>query len=270
MTYGRRDLRADCGRCSALCCVVPTLTASADFAIDKPAGRPCPNLGADFRCDIHDDLRGRGFSGCATYDCFGAGQHVTQVVFGGRDWRRDPEIAPSMFAVFPVVRQLRELLWYLAEALTFVPAGALRDELDEVRRRTETMSEATADELAELEPAAHRRTVGVLLARASEATRATVAGSGSDRIRADLVGADLRRVNLAGASLRGALLIKADLRGADLSKTDLLGADLRGSDLSGANLGTSIFLTQPQLDGASGDAGTAIPDELARPRHWRG
>ncbi len=40
---GRHDLRADCGRCAGLCCVAPAFTASADFAIDKPAGQPCPN-----------------------------------------------------------------------------------------------------------------------------------------------------------------------------------------------------------------------------------
>ena len=37
------ELRADCTRCFALCCVAPAFAASADFAIDKPAGQPCPN-----------------------------------------------------------------------------------------------------------------------------------------------------------------------------------------------------------------------------------
>ncbi|RQX15913.1 oxetanocin A resistance protein, partial [Micromonospora arida] len=41
---GAAQLRADCGRCFGLCCVVPAFAASADFAIDKPAGSPCPNL----------------------------------------------------------------------------------------------------------------------------------------------------------------------------------------------------------------------------------
>jgi len=45
---------------------------------DKPAGRPCPNLGADFGWGIHDSLRKRGFPGCAVFDCFGAGQQVIQ------------------------------------------------------------------------------------------------------------------------------------------------------------------------------------------------
>ena len=72
-----RALRADCERCFGLCCVAPAFSASADFAIDKPAGHPCPHLRPDFRCGIHTDLRGRGFRGCAVYDCFGAGLLAT-------------------------------------------------------------------------------------------------------------------------------------------------------------------------------------------------
>jgi hypothetical protein len=122
---GGLSLRADCERCFALCCVAPAFSASADFAISKPAGQPCPNLQPDFRCSIHDRLRPRGFGGCTAYDCFGAGQQVAQVTFGGRDWRQAPEIAAQMFDVFGIVRQLHELLWYLTEALTLPPARCM-------------------------------------------------------------------------------------------------------------------------------------------------
>ena len=118
----RASLRADCEHCFGLCCVAPTFSASADFAIDKDAGQPCPNLQLNFRCSIHDRLRRRGFPGCTVYDCFGAGQKVAQVTFGGQDWRRTPGIAEHMFTVFTIVRQLHELLWYLSEALTLQPA----------------------------------------------------------------------------------------------------------------------------------------------------
>src|SRR6266545_8173131 len=156
------DLRADCGRCAALCCVAPAFAVSADFAIDKPAGQPCPNLRADFRCGIHDGLRERGFPGCAAYDCFGAGQHVVQVTFGGRDWRQEPEIAESMFAVFGLTRQLRQMLWYLTEALTL---GPFAGEVAEARGRVERLAAGSPDDLAGLDVAARRREVGALLAR---------------------------------------------------------------------------------------------------------
>lgn len=117
----RTSLRADCSQCAALCCVAPAFTRSADFAIDKPAGRACPHLADDFGCTIHRELRDRGFPGCAVFDCFGAGQHVVQVAFAGREWRTDPHLAASMFAVFAVMRQLKELLWYLTESVDKLP-----------------------------------------------------------------------------------------------------------------------------------------------------
>jgi uncharacterized protein YjbI with pentapeptide repeats len=85
---------------------------------------------------------------------------------------------------------------------------------------------------------------------------------------ADLVGARLRGADLRGASLRGALLIGADLTGADLRLADLRGADLRAAALDGADLADSLFLTQPQLAAAGGDASTRIPPSLDRPAHW--
>jgi uncharacterized protein YjbI with pentapeptide repeats len=267
-TDPRESLRADCSRCAGLCCVAPAFVASSDFAIDKPAGRPCPKLRPDFSCSIHDDLRGQGFPGCAVFDCFGAGQQVIQVTFGGRDWRQTPEIAESIFAVFPVMRQLKELLWYLAEALTLLSAGPLRDECERVREDTEGLVGAHPDELVRLDAAAHRQQVSPLLERVSQVVRAELRDRVPDRRGADLIGAKLQGEDLHGASLRGTYLLGADLRGADLRKTDLLGADLRGADLRAARLEESLFLTQPQLDAASGDASTTLPPSLARPRHW--
>jgi uncharacterized protein YjbI with pentapeptide repeats len=264
----RRSLRADCGRCFALCCVAPAFAASADFAIDKEAGHACPNLHSDFRCGIHDTLRQRGFPGCTVYDCFGAGQKVAQVTFGGRDWRRAPETATQMFEVFATMRQLHELLWYLTEALTLQPARALHGELRAALDETERLTHHSPDVLAELDVAPHRRDVNGLLSRASELVRRGVQGRRIDRRGADLIGADLRGADLSGGNPRGAYLIGADLRCADLGAADLIGADLRGADLRGADLSDCLFLTQHQLDAAKGDGNTKLPPTLARPTHW--
>jgi uncharacterized protein YjbI with pentapeptide repeats len=260
-------LRADCERCFGLCCVAPAFAASADFAIDKPAGHPCPNLGPDFRCEIHARLRQRGFPGCAAYDCLGAGPKVAQVTFGGRDWRSAPRTARRMFAVFAVVRQLHDLLWYLTEALTLAPARSVHADLAAALDATERLTRSGPESLLDLDVAAHGRTVDGLLLRASELVR----GAGRrtvDRPGADLIGADLRRADLRAANLRRAYLVGADLRAADLRRADLLGADLRGANLGGADLRDGIFLTQPQLEAARGDAGTRVPASLVRPAHW--
>jgi len=235
-------LRADCSRCFALCCVAPAFAASADFAIDKPAGRPCPNLLVDFRCGIHDHLRDRGFPGCTAFDCFGAGQQVAQVTFGGRDWRRAPETAGPMFRAFGVMRQLHELLWYLTEALRWPAASALHDELRAAVVVTDRLTGGTPDDLLAVDVAAHRDSVNEILVAVSELIRT----GGPDHRGADLIGARLRGRDLRRANLRGALLVGADLRDADLRQADLTGADLRGADLRGADLTGALWLTGAQ------------------------
>jgi hypothetical protein len=69
------ELRADCASCFGLCCVALPFARSADFAADKPAGRPCANLREDFRCGIHGRLRDKGYQGCTVFDCFGASRY---------------------------------------------------------------------------------------------------------------------------------------------------------------------------------------------------
>jgi hypothetical protein len=129
-----------------------------------------------------------------------------------------------MFQVFSVMRQLKELLWYLSEARAALPAGALRAEVDQVHARTLALVGTPAADLARLDVAAHRAHVGPVLAEVSASLRAGVPGRGRDRVGADLTGARLRGADLRGVSLRGAYLLGADLRGADLTRTDLLGA----------------------------------------------
>jgi uncharacterized protein YjbI with pentapeptide repeats len=263
------DLRADCASCFGLCCVALPFAASAAFAIDKKAGEPCPNLREDHRCGIHAQLRDKGFSGCTVYDCFGAGQKVSQVTFGGQDWRAGPaERARLMFDVFPVVRRLHELLWYLSEALTLPAARPLEDDLRRVLAATEALTRQPPEQLAELDVAAHRQEVNELLLRTSELVRAGTRGRKKERRGADLMGARLRGADLRGANLRGAYLIAADLTRADLRGADMIGADLRDTDLTDADLTGAFFLTQPQLNAARGSTGTRVPDSVTRPAHW--
>ncbi|MFJ5259768.1 pentapeptide repeat-containing protein [Streptomyces sp. NPDC088387] len=262
-------LHGDCANCFGLCCVALPFAASADFALDKDAGTPCPNLRDDHRCGIHARLRQQGFTGCTVYDCFGAGQKVSQRTFGGTDWRTGPrEDARRMFDVFPVVRQLHELLWCLTEALTLSAARPVHPDLRRALERTEQLTLGTPEELAALDVAAHRQEVNVLLLRTSELARAGARGRGKQRRGADLIGARLKGADLRGANLRGAYLIAADLTGADLRGADLIGADLRDTDLTDADLTGAFFLTQPQLNAARGSAGTRLPGSVTRPVHW--
>lgn len=113
----RPDLEADCASCAAICCTATSFAASEDFAFDKPAGVACGHLRRDGRCAIHDELAVRGFSGCAVYDCYGAGPRVTRAFAGvqGAERRRD--------AAFLALRVVHELLWLLTEAAKLCPAS---------------------------------------------------------------------------------------------------------------------------------------------------
>ena len=306
----RPSLRADCARCFALCCVVPAFNRSAEFALDKPAHQPCPHLatptgqpsaGDDFGCTIHAELRPRGFGGCESFDCLGAGQQVAQHTFAGRSWRAHPETAELMFETFEVMRGLHELRWYLAEAVEMTAPGPLHHELVRAAERVAALTRAPGDVVASLNLGGCRADVVPLLREASQRFRAEAVRrlasrvgvttgrpsgqdledrdlserdpadrdlSGQDLSGRDLAGKDLRRHSLWATSLRGALMVGADLRGVDLTHADLTGADLRGADLRGARLHAALFVTTSQIGPCRGDASTSLPSLVERPPRW--
>jgi hypothetical protein len=105
---------------------------------------------------------------------------------------------------------------------------------------------------------------------------------------ATLVGAQLHQANLSGVWLQETPLSIADLSDADLQKTDLSGTLLNETNLSGAwlqssnlsgawlnkanlcgaNLSGAKGLTQEQLNSATGDEMTKLPEGLQRPAVW--
>jgi len=134
------DLRADCSRCAGLCCVVPAFYAVQGFAYDKPAHTACTQLTRNDRCAIHSNRVARGFPGCVGFDCYGAGQRVTQELLAGASWRSSPENAARAFAAYESYVALHRLMATLALAETSVPAAlaaplrAKREQLDDLCR----------------------------------------------------------------------------------------------------------------------------------------
>ncbi len=258
-------LQSDCSSCFGLCCVLLPFSAVSGFGVDKPGGRPCLNLLDDDRCSIHTSLREDGWPGCTVFECFGAGQQVSQVTYAGVSWR-EPDNPPhrmaEMGAVLSVMRQLHEMLVHLTEVERRSPdpaAQAARVEIGElVGLDPEALLTYDLDALLQR--------VGGLLADASTRIRRQWSAA-ADRSRQDLAGHPLPGDH-RGASFRGAVLIRADLRDADLRDADLLGADLRDADLRGCDLSTALFLTQLQVNSATGSSTTRLPAELGRPAHW--
>ncbi len=222
-------------------------------------------------CSIHKNLRGNGYKGCTVFECFGAGQKISQVTFKGIDWRKDAEHARKMYDAFPVMHQLHEMLWYLNEAILLKATQSIHKELSRAMEETERLSNLNTDELMKVNIPLHRAEVNVLLLETSELVWKEMNATRKKRIShrgADLMGANLKKKDLQGANLRGAYLIAANLNGADLRGADLIGADLRDADIRGADFTNSIFLTQVQINAAKGDTHTKLPKLLSRPAHW--
>lgn len=128
------EMRSDCSRCAALCCIAYPSDDMPGFSASKAAGQPCPHLDSCGQCQIYDTRAQDGFAGCIQFECFGAGQHVVQHLFGGRDWRSDPTMLPQMVETFLAMRPVSDLL-YLAEYAQTRSAPEHQAELTELQAR---------------------------------------------------------------------------------------------------------------------------------------
>lgn len=270
----RKSMQADCQNCFGLCCTALTITASCDFAMNKPAGIPCTHLQSNFHCQIHRDLRSKGFKGCTVYDCLGAGQMVAQITFNGQNWRDNAEVAEKMFQVFPIMEQLYEMIAYVAEAMAYRISPKLYDTLHEQLETLQTLTKLEATALVVLDIPPIRQPVNNLLLETSAQIRNklvfnTVSKKNAPNHRgANWIGKNLKGKDLTATDLRGAYLIAANLQNADLRGVDFIGADLRDANLCGANLSTAMFLTQMQINSAIGNHQTKLPFYLRMPSHW--
>ena len=152
------NLRADCKRCCGLCCVVPEHLALQGFRSDKPAEKPCAQLDGRHRCRIHAARHAHGYMACAGFDCFGAGQWITNTLFEGAHWTDSADCAQRMFAAYrhwlprfeaaalleaaiPYVREdSRSLLAALMAAMLNQTNGAHSGASDAMRLRREALS----------------------------------------------------------------------------------------------------------------------------------
>lgn len=272
----REGLTADCSKCFGLCCTALNIIASSDFPINKPSGTPCINLQSDYRCQIHSQLREKGFKGCTVFDCLGAGQVVSQVTFNGKSWRDYPEIGEKMFQVFPIMEQIHEMIAYATEALSYDIPISLSEELSEKLMDLQNLTKLGADELLSLDLVMYRYSLNELLTATSDFIRENMIANLPDakkakdynHAREDWMGKKLSNKDLRATDFRGAYLIAADMRNTDLRAVNFIGADLRDADFSGANLSTSMFLTQMQINSAKGDVRTILPPHIQRPSHW--
>jgi hypothetical protein len=141
--------------------VATSFETSDDFAFSKPAEVACRHLRRDHRCAIHAQLLERGLSGCAVYDCYGAGQRATRNFAGGRERNE----------AFLILRVVHELLWFVTEAAKLCPASQhpLAIELAGELHRLDAIAGLAMPLLREVDLRVHREVVSALLRRLGDA-----------------------------------------------------------------------------------------------------
>lgn len=268
------QFKPDCTKCFGLCCTALYFSAQDGFPADKATGTPCPHLDTNFRCSIHEKLGALSLHGCQAYECFGAGQLVSQFTFKGRDWRSESSSAGLMFKIFLIMQQVQEMRWHLTSALSFELEPPVHKEIEEMLFATEQLVLLAPDELIAYNYSEHFSKINDLLKKVSclvrsEKRRSKKINRIKSETRKDYFGKDLRKKDFRCADLRGVCLVAANLEGADLFGTDLTGADFRDANIRAADLSESLFLTQFQVNTAKGSLETKLPSTLSRPISWR-
>lgn len=118
------ELRSDCSNCCGLCCVAPAQLNTQAFGADKPADTPCRYLDEQHRCTIHEARPEHGYAGCETFECYGAGQWITQHLFSGASWAESEDLAAQMFNAYRQWLPRFEAAALIETALPYVAQGA--------------------------------------------------------------------------------------------------------------------------------------------------
>lgn len=260
-------LTINCKKCSGLCCVALYCTKTDGFPADKIAGRPCQNLLPDFCCSIHENLQQSQMRGCLAYDCFGAGQKVTQDYYPTANWKTEPKEADQIFEVFLCLFQLHQMLWYLIEASTFKLGENIKDPINELILENEQMTALLPEEILKLDIDAYRLKVNVILKEVSKMIAVQPSKKG---LKKDFFGNKFNGVNLDGSDFSMSLMIAANLEGCSLIDANFLGADIRDANIKNTDLSKCVFLTQMQINSAKGNMNTKLPNSLKYPAAWQG
>ena len=174
------QLKADCSKCSGLCCIGLFFSKVDGFPENKMAGKPCTKLQKDYRCNIHGELKKLKMKGCIGYDCFGAGQHVTQYIYKGETWQTSQEQSKEIFEVFVKIFQFHQMRYFLEESMTIDPAKELRNDIKKLIDENKGICNSTPQ---------------------------TILDTDIESYRTIFLGADARDTNFSNADLREAAFL---------------------------------------------------------------
>lgn len=257
-------LKINCENCSGLCCVALYCARTDGFPENKDAGIPCKYLNSNFQCKVHSQLIDMNMKGCLAYDCFGAGQKVSQDLFSNITWQSNQEKSNLIFDVFLLVFQLHQMEWYLLESLLLDTDKRFSENIEQLIFKIEHVLEKSYENILNFDISSFRLEVNHILKSISKQY------TKSNKLnQKDLIGKDFKKANLDGEDFSMSLLIAANFEGCSLKDTNFLGADLRDANVRNADLSSSLFLTQLQVNSTQGDYSTTLPKYLSVPISWK-
>lgn len=261
-------MKADCSKCSGLCCTALFFSKSDGFPEDKADGKPCVNLTNQYKCKIHRELEKKGMRGCIGYDCFGAGQYVTQVIYQGKTWREIPSQAKEIFRVFVIVFRLHQMRYFLFETMRLIPAKELMDNIQNMIIKNEEMCNEKPENIVKVDIETYQNEVNYLLKQVCSLLN-TYLGIGNLKNGSTFLGRNFKGKDMSGYDFNMQLLIASNFAGCCFSGATFLGTDTRDADFSDADLRDAIFLSQGQINAAKGNRRTKIPKQIDYPVTWK-
>lgn len=254
-------LKIDCKQCKGLCCIALYCAKIDGFPENKEAGVPCKYLMQDFRCKIHKELASKNMRGCLAYDCFGAGQKVTQSYCQNVS-------RGEAYKIFLTVFQLHQIEWYLLESLSLVNDENIKKEIEQLIIQNEKMTSLPSVKIIKLDIVEYRLRVNEILKSISALVSDKFSRKTKVENKKDFFAKDFYNADLSGTDFSMAILIAANLKGCNLNKANFLGADIRDANICNADLSSSVFLTQMQINSAKGNSNTKLPSRIVKPLFW--
>ena len=261
-------MKSDCSKCSGLCCIALFFSKIDGFPIDKAPGQPCINLLKDYRCKIHSQLEKQKMKGCIGYDCFGAGQHVTQVIYQGQTWNDIPNQSMEIFDVFIIVFQLYQIRYYLTEATSLISAKPLKKSIQCLIDENIKMCHYRPKDILSLDLEQYRNKSNHILKQVCKLLQQSIHSENKKGL-ANFPGGNFKGQDMSGADLSTKLLIAANFENSLFNGTLFLGADTRDTNFDDADLSEAVFLTQGQVNSAKGNRNTKLPYQLEYPSTWK-
>lgn len=203
------------------------------------------------------------------YDCFGAGQKVTQVVCQGKTWQDKDVKADEMYRIFLAVYQLHQMLWYMNEAALLIPASDIHEVVESAIQDLDRLTRQAPEALLKMDLEICRERTNRLLKEVWHRVRKSIKAPAKAKKSVDFIGRDFKKAVLDGQDFSMSLLIAANLEGCSLKGANFLGADLRDTNFKNADLSESIFLTQAQVNSAKGNEYTKLPEFIICPEIWK-